>query len=289
MSRRSRKRSIALLLASVWLVFTVSLVVWWIYFGISQVNRLISIEHSLAEDLVRYQKMLLWEGIAMIISIVFGAGAIFYYIYREMRASKRLQLFFTTLTHEIKTPLAGLKLKAEVLMEELKSNKDQQLVQKILGDVGRLNLQLENSLFLAQQGSAFVETVPLSSIIEDMRDIWSSLDVQYASDIVLKGDRRMLEVIVANIFQNATIHGHATELKVNDLLEGKVRAVEFCDNGVGFNGDRKILGRIFSRHYSGSGSGIGLYLIKTLARRMNIAVSFPETPKGFVVRLSVPV
>jgi len=100
--RKGSKQILFLVLTTIWIVFTVSLVSWWVYFGFTQVDRLMAFESESTSHLVKYQKMLIWEGLAMVFCLVAGGGVIFYFIRKELKESERLKLFFSTLSHDIK-------------------------------------------------------------------------------------------------------------------------------------------------------------------------------------------
>ncbi len=288
MGRQNQRHSIlGISLVSIWLLFTISLAGWWIYFGLEQVDRLINIQHQDAAVLVRYQKMLIWEGCAMLLSIVLGGSALVYYIYREVREGKKLQQFFAAFTHEVKTPLASARLKGEILKERISDPENVALINKMLADVGRLSLRLENSLFLADEGAGqlFIESVDVSSLISGMRDFWPDLDVHHPENCFVRGDRRILDTAIANIFQNAVIHGKATQIVVTCSTQDANQLLSFVDNGAGFTGERTMLGKLFGRHYSGSGSGIGLYLVDQLMKRLGGEVTFPPRTDGFEVKI----
>lgn len=233
--------------------------------------------------------MLVWEGFAMFLSIVIGGCALIYYIYREMREGKRLQQFFAAFTHEIKTPLASARLKGEILKERIRDPENISLINKMLTDVGRLSVRLENSLFLADEGKGkpFIEEVSIHSVVSALNDYWPDLVIRCSEGCTVFGDRRIMDTVIANLLQNAVIHGKATEVTVSRETCGDKDNLTFQDNGNGFSGERVKLGDLFGRHYAGSGSGIGLYLVKQLIGRVGGKVYFPETPKGFAVTLSL--
>lgn len=291
MRRRPGSLSIwGIILVSVWAIFTLSLAGWWIYFGMMQVDRLISLEHEQIHNLVRYQKMLMWEGITMAASLIGGAAGLFYYIIREYREARKLREFFAAFTHEIKTPLASARLKSEILKERMRDPDNIELVHKILADVGRLSVQLENSLFLADKESrgAFLEPVEVSSVVDSLKDLWPQLHIECDAKSVILADRRMLDTIMANIFQNALVHGHAKSVRVTAAEDIRSVTVSVCDDGKGFQGDVESLGTLFTRHYTGSGSGIGLHLVKKLTEQLSGSVRFPDSGEGFRVALTFP-
>jgi signal transduction histidine kinase len=65
--------------------------------------------------------------------------------------------------------------------------------------------------------------------------------------------------------------------------------VRVADNGLGFQGDLNQLGKLFVRHTRGSGSGVGLYIVHQLVKRMNGTICFTGGGAGdFSVEMSFP-
>lgn len=270
-----------------WLLFTSALAGWWYLFGVEQTRRMVELDHELTPEMTRHLKMLAWEGATLFFCIVLGGGALTYFMIREERQRRRLQAFFSTFTHELKTPLASLRLQAESLKEDLTGTAHAAIADRLISDTERLTIQLENSLFLANQSSRdmLLECISLAQFLRPFFDRWDQLQINMHGDCMVHADARALECIVTNIAQNAITHGRATNLAISCEPRGKDRvAIVFADNGAGFGGDYRQLGRIFSRFYPGSGNGIGLYLIKRLAQRMGGDARFVPG-NGFIVQL----
>lgn len=278
-------------LAGVWLAFTLSLTGWWFYFAQAQVSRLIELDEGVASDLVRYQKMLFWEGLTLFVVIATGGIALTYYMFREMRESRRIQEFLAAFTHEVKTPLSSVRLQAEILKERLGDSADAALIDRFLGETSRLTLQLDNSLFLANMRDRrwFIEPIRLADLVAELRHQFPDLRLELRGDAVLRADKRVLHAMFGNICQNAIVHGRAENLTVTvDRARQGSLLLSCVDDGRGFTGERRTLGAAFIRHYGGSGTGIGLFLVKHLAREMGGAALFPEHGQGFAVQLTLP-
>jgi signal transduction histidine kinase len=103
-------------------------------------------------------------------------------------------------------------------------------------------------------------------------------------------DARALESVLTNLVQNSVTHGQATEVDVSAKRSADGRlAVRISDNGQGFHGDPNQLGKLFVRHTRGSGSGVGLYIVRQLVKRMNGTVSFSDfSSSGFLAELNFP-
>src|SRR5262249_44269023 len=100
---------------------------------------------------------------------------------------------------------------------------------------------------------------------------------------------RALESVLTNLVQNSVIHGHATEVEVNVQRTNGRLNVSVIDNGRGFHGDERQLGKLFVRHARSSGSGVGLYIARRLAHAMNGGIKCRGGEGGgFVAELELP-
>ena len=274
----------------IWVIFTVSLSAWWAFFAWHQVDAMMLLDGEHAQRLARYQRMLFWEGSSLFLSLTGGGAALAYLIFKERKAREKIREFFASFAHELKTPISAIRLQAEVLDESLQEPGQRKAVHRLLSDIGRLYFRLENSLFLSSEGDSLLvmERLRLSELFKSLEDLWPDLSVVLQSDCMVFADRRALEVIVGNIFQNAVTHGSATRIKI-DVSESQpgILSIVFHDNGTGYNGDDNSLGKPFSRPFSHSGSGIGLFLVRTLCEQLSGHVSFQSNQGGFMVSLSL--
>lgn len=283
---------IKILLVALWVTFTVTLATWWLIFGLRQLDRLDQLHVEHADQLQKHYQMLLWEGGILIAALIGGGLALFYYARREQKRHAQVEEFFAAFTHDAKTALASLRLQAESLKEDLGATPNP-LLDRLLHDSLRLQLQLENSLFLVNlpTGRLLVEAVRVSQLVEGLRYHWPSLKIIQQGDGVVLGDARAIESMLTNLVHNAVTHGQATEIHINTEPAGKGRlCLRVTDNGSGFAGDFKQLGKLFVRHARDSGSGVGLYISHQLAKRMNSTLDFSRGQNGgFVAELNLPV
>jgi signal transduction histidine kinase len=264
-----------------WLLLTLSLAGWWMIYGLRQIERMSQLEKSLPTKLLTQQRMLHWEGSTLFLLLVIGGSALLTYAFRERKRSLQVSEFFATLTHEFKTPLASLRLQAESLQEDLGENSgSSKIVERLVRDTVRLELQLENALFLASVKSQKVfhlENISLCEILEGLKSQWPELKIGVPRELKVKADSRALEGVLKNIFLNSRVHGKAQTISVvaphGSISESKL-GVKIFDDGVGFRGDHSKLGKLFSRPTPQSGSGVGLYLVKSLISNMRGQVEF---------------
>ena len=291
MSAERKHSRMAIFLVGLWVVFTVTLAAWWLIFGLRQLDLINQSNLENGAQLNRHYQMLLWEGGILIASLIGGGLALLYFARREQRRHAQVEEFFAAFTHDAKTALASLRLQAESLQEDF-AEAPNPLLERLLRDTLRLQLQLENSLFLVNltRGKFFLETISLTSCIDKLSRHWPDLVIRQSGDGSVRADARALESVLTNLIQNAVTHGHATEIeiKIQTGQNGGV-LVSVADNGRGFSGDFNQLGKLFVRHGRESGSGVGLYIARQLMKRMNGGIKFESRAgAGFVAEFELP-
>ncbi len=283
----------------VWLTFSVALALWWLIFGLNQIDRISEIARQvpnevttrLAHEIARQHRMLMSEGATLILMLLGGGAALLYHINTEMARARKLREFFAAFTHDLKTSLASLRLQAESLEEDLRESGQERLMRRLVKDTVRLELQLENSLLLAspEDSSRFLlEPIQISDVLVGMKHHWPELQLEIDGDGLIRADQRAVESIFKNLLQNSVIHGRATKISIRVERNGTFVTVRLADNGRGFRGDRTRLGKMFERHGTSSGSGLGLYLASDLSQRMGGELRFCETSEGFCVEILFP-
>lgn len=276
------------ILICIWLLFTVSLTVWWIYFGLSQLNDLETFAATSPTNIVRYHKMLLWEGATLILFLIIGAVTLIVFVMKERSERKLLRDFFVAFSHELKTPLSSLRLHADVLQEKLKGGEHREIISRLINDTNRLARHLENSLFLGGKDTELLlEVVSLSDTIRSLKEEWRDISVKCAGEATIKADSRALSAVFGNLFSNAVLHGNAANIEISAEPRGASDqiVVTVKDDGKGFLGDTRQLGEPFIRHYSKSGSGLGLYIVRMLMQKMGGKAIFRGADRGFSVEL----
>jgi signal transduction histidine kinase len=289
---RTKRSRMAIVLVGVWVTFTVTLAGWWLVFGLRQLDLIKRLSVEGATDLHRYYQMLLWEGGVLIASLIGGGLALFYYARREQKRHAQVEEFFAAFTHDAKTSLASLRLQTEALREDLANTGPSALLDRLLSDTLQLQLQLENSLFLVNlnEGKLFFEPIKLSDRIDALRHHWPNLTINQVGDGIVIADARALESVLTNLVHNSVTHGRATrvDIEISNHDQGRLK-LRLTDNGSGFPGDFQKLGKPLVRHTRHSGSGVGLYIVGQLARRMDGGINFSSgSGGGFVAELTFP-
>lgn len=289
---KGKRSRISIALVGLWVVFTVTLAGWWLVFGLRQLDLIKRLSLQGAPDLHRYYQMLMWEGGILIASLIGGGLALFYYAQREQKRHAQIEEFFAAFTHDAKTALASLRLQTEALREDFAAAGPNPLLDRLLSDTLRLQLQLENSLFMVnvKAGKLFFEPIKLGDRIDVMRQHWPDLTITQAGDGTVMADARALESVLTNLVHNSVTHGRATRVDIDVSRDDQGQLiVRIADDGGGFQGDFRQLGKPLVRLTRNSGSGVGLYIVRQLTRRMNGAITFKGgSGGGFVAELELP-
>ncbi len=242
----------------------------------------------------RHRSMLFWEGATLLALLLIGGGTLIHFIRQESRHARKLKKFFAGFTHDVKTRLAGVKLQTEILRADNKDEKLKSLIDRLLTDTSRLQVQVENSLYVggSSRNTLHAESVSIRSLVEILKDSWPQLHMTVRGEATVLADRRAIESVLTNLFHNSISHGQATEIEVDlsvDRSEGCAQ-IRVRDNGKGFSGDATKLGEIFYRHNPSSGSGLGLYTSRESIQKMGGSLLFRDAEKkGFQVEIQLPV
>lgn len=289
MNWAKRRDLIKLVLIGLWLLFTVAFAIWWFLFSVDHISQLAQLQPDRVAHWERQKRMVFWEGSTWLVLLVLGGGALIGLVQREKLRARRIREFFASFSHEVKTSLASLRVQAEALKDDLGSQSSP-ILDRLVGDTVRLQLQLENSLFLASQDNLqlYFEPLDLEPLVERTREQWPNLDIQLKGKVTVFGDARALRTIFSNLVQNSHVHGKAKVIVIEAADEENNVRITVTDDGRGFDGPFVKLGELFHRPTSSSGSGLGLHITKLLLARMGGRLRFEESAKGFRTVMTLP-
>jgi two-component system sensor histidine kinase SenX3 len=244
------------------------------------------------------------------------AGLIVYTVFlvREMGITEQQDSFLNSVTHELKTPIASIRLYLETLQSrEVGDAQRKEFYRVMLQDADRLQHTVEQVLRAgaARQKRRLEHRAPvdLAWLVQECVDtartrhhLAEDAITIVASDpssapLVVDGDVDELRTAIANLLDNAVKYsGGAPQISVQAAGATPDTAwVRVKDAGVGI--PRAQLGRIFNRFYRfqplGSkvkGTGLGLYIVRSIAKRHGGRV-FAESSgenKGATFTLELP-
>jgi signal transduction histidine kinase len=287
-SSKTRDR-IKFTLIGLWLALTVAFALWWLTFSIEHISLLEHLQPSNFSHWQRQRRMVIWEGTTWLVLLALGGAALIQLMRKERERARRIREFFASFSHEVKTSLASLRLQAEALTSD-PAFADSEILERLVGDTVRLQLQLENSLFLASQESLkmHIRNLNMQKVMNRLNEQWPGIRIELERACEVQADERALHTILSNLIQNSVLHGGANHIVIVPRVGAQNKIVmEVRDNGRGYEGPREDLGRLFHRPKSTSGSGIGLYICRLLSEKMNGRLELPRASKGFRAELTL--
>ncbi|EQC43182.1 sensor histidine kinase KdpD [Bacteriovorax sp. DB6_IX] len=293
-----KSNSILFILSGLVGVLITLLGAWWLYLLFALSNKLSALEvQSSGPNIARLIK---WEGTAFIILLFIIIISHTILFFKDQKKNKAIHAFFAGLTHELKTPLASIRLQAEVIKDEadrIENSRLDKLTNRLIDDTGRLETQMDKILQLSRierGGNLNLVAIPIASLFE--RELKSfSQDLEYQlenidSSTELMADEFALELIVKNLIHNTKNHTKSKKIHIKGSKQEKSFKITYRDFGA-FEGNIAKLGNLFYKHNSSKGSGIGLYLSKKLIKRMNGQFSIKQEDSagsGLIFEITLP-
>jgi len=233
------------------------------------------------------------------------------FLVREIRKNEQHDSFINAVTHELKTPIASIRLHLQTLEHrKLEEPQRHTFYKLMLEDTNRLMSTVEQVLKAGRAGARRGEraNVDLAGLVERcVEDARNSHHLQpaalrfesslngHGSEVI--GDPEDLRTAVSNILDNAVKYsGKSVEVTVHLGEAGNKLVLRIRDRGVGI--PRSELKVIFRRFYrvpnralpQVRGTGLGLFLVRNIAQRHGGRV-FAESAgegKGTTVTLELP-
>ncbi|MBU4273063.1 MAG: HAMP domain-containing histidine kinase [Planctomycetes bacterium] len=239
-------------------------------------------------------------------------GVVLYLILsiKAINLTRRQSNFIDSVTHELKSPIASMKLYLQTLSRHQVDRQVQaDFHRSMLEDLERLdhliNQMLEAGRLDAERSDDDIEDVELAGLL---RDCAASVCMNYRvpadtvrldlQPCIVLAHRMDLDIVFRNLIDNAVKYAGATpqvEVSLRPTGNGWVLA-RIADNGRGIplHLQRKIFGRFvrlgLELERDKPGTGLGLYIARTLVRRMrgSIRVRDPDDGPGTVFEVQLP-
>jgi two-component system, OmpR family, sensor histidine kinase SenX3 len=235
-----------------------------------------------------HRGILVFLGILLLALIIAGIVLNTTFLVREIRRNEQHDAFINAVTHELKTPVASIRLYVETLqtraVDEARRNEFYGI---ILADSDRLLASIEQILRTGRVGSASRKphlvamnlTDAVSECVARARILHhvpaEALEYEPGMPLPIRGDYDEVRAAVSNLIDNAVKYS-SSDMHVHvaaSPAEGKYAEVRVADSGAGI--PEPELKRIFKRFYRihgplatrVKGTGLGLYIVRSVAKR----------------------
>jgi signal transduction histidine kinase len=250
-------------------------------------------------------------GTVLFLLLIGGLGLLVVLLLREVRLNERQSNFVSAVTHELKTPVASLRLYLDTLeMRELPKERRDEFYRTMRQDLDRLQATINNVLNAAMYTDRPVldpRPMDLAQLVRRAIGLTrtrnqlpaEAIRYQGPESLMLLGDAVGIETAVLNLVDNAVKYSRervdvAVDLE-KDEAQGLAR-LRVKDQGIGLS--RGHLRFIFNRFYrigaevrrSRTGTGLGLFIVKSVVKghRGTIAAESPGPDRGSTFIVSLP-
>lgn len=253
------------------------------------------------------KKQYLGEGSTFMLVILIGAAVVYSSFRRSIRLSKQQNNFMLSVTHELKSPIAAVKLNLQTLeRHKLDEEKKALLIDRCVKEANRLNDLCNNMLIASQmEGRQYVpakEMLQLDELVQNSaKDYAARYPGRFVENIIescqLNGDKLLLQMSLNNLLENAVKYTPTDKpVTVSLKLKGNNAIIQIADNGPGIPDAEKS--KIFNKFYrigneetrKSKGTGLGLYLTSKIVKQHNGKISVQDnTPSGSIFEIMLPV
>ncbi len=264
---------------------------------------------KMLEEYRRRIIMMVSEGSFFALLLLVLMGLLWRSFRREVELERQHRNFLSAITHELKSPLAAIRLAIETVAAGRASGAAaHRFLGNALEDADRLEDLVQKVLEATRYGDDWSEIdlqdVNFSDLVAESVEVYSRravatgvrLETRIAPNIHAELDREAMALAVSNLLENAAKYGGEPPVVEIDLVSnGSEVMLEVSDNGGGILEEE--MGMIFGRFYrSGDeltrttgGTGLGLYLVQQIVEAHHGKVVVAATgPDGTTFRVTLP-
>ena len=206
---------------------------------------------------------------------------------KELEFQKEQKTLILSLSHDIKTPLSSIELYSKALSEDLYNTKEKkdEALQGIARNVKEIKGYLDEIVTASREDFLNLQVnmgeYYLSEIMKDIESYYKDklnvihieFQVDEVSECLLKGDKDRIVEVLQNVMENAIKYGDGKSIRISFDEEEDCKLIHIKNSGC--NLKKEEFPNLFDSFYRGSnsngikGSGLGLYICKTLMHKMD--------------------
>lgn len=298
---------------------------WWAYTLVNLNAEIYGLKLDLIQSIgiegpeLQVQKAELDEKLALRIWMVLGEGAVFVFILllgfwsvrksisKELMLAEQQKNFLLSITHELKSPLAAIKLQLQTLLtRNLPDEKKELIYKRALLDTDRLEKLVENLLLVNKVESGGLplqkQSVDVSKMLRmQLQSVYPNLledgriVLELEPNVFGEIDEMSFQSIMVNLIDNAIKYGAESTVSVSARMAKDSIEISVSDLGEGIPDSEKQ--KIFERFYrrgnedvrKTKGTGIGLYLVQLLVEKYGGSISVEDNvPRGAIFHVRFP-
>lgn len=251
--------------------------------------------------------MIVGEGSVFLFLLIVGAFFIRKSIAKEIKLKEQQQNFLLSVTHELKSPLAAIKISLETLIKrDLSKDMRLSLLNNSLKDIERLDTLVENMLLATKIDNRsytfpkeqvdFSELVSRSAERLQLHSCGTEqlIKTDIEKGIYINGDAFTLSSVVNNLIENAVKYSDpCSEVSVHLCQIGGKVVFTVSDRGPGVSDEEKM--NIFDKFYrvghentrKTKGTGLGLFIVKEVLQHHDAEIVVKDNvPQGTIFEVT---
>jgi two-component system, OmpR family, sensor histidine kinase CiaH len=248
------------------------------------------------------------EGATFLIVILAGAVIVLLSFRKRLQLTTQQNNFMLSVTHELKTPLAGIKLSLETLRRRrLTEEQFAKMIDNSVYETERLN-ELCNNILLSTQldGKQYMANAAYFNIkelidkcMQDFMNRYPNIEWQLHNYIKIeqyKGDAFLWRLVINNLLENARKYaGHLGSITLDAFESNSELVIQILDEGIGIVDAEKK--KIFQKFYrsgdentrTSKGTGLGLHIVKRAIEWHGGTITMEDNkPKGNIAIILIP-
>lgn len=243
----------------------------------------VSGDTDLMEELRRKRWMIAGEGLIFLLLLIVGIVFTARYMKRDMKLARLQRNFLLSVTHELKTPIASMRLYMQTMQKrKLEPEKQAEMIERAMIGNQRLEKLVEKILLATQLENSRlelnIEKQNLAPVVDSAIETIAAIDggkhrfeVNCPQGIFVFADGLALETMLLNLIENAVKYSVEDSLiKINVLLEERSVLFAIENEGSISPSDQK---QVFLKFFRAGnedtrttkGTGVGLFLVNELA------------------------
>ncbi|HRP90013.1 MAG TPA: ATP-binding protein [Edaphocola sp.] len=268
------------------------------------------IEYKLAMDAIndkmqRRNSQYMGEGTTFLLVILIGAVIVYSSIRRTQLLSKQQHNFMLSITHELKSPIAAIKLNLETMeRRKLSEEQSKMLMSRSLKEINRLN-DLSNNLLWASQlenlkFAPAQDRINFSALVKETAEHYidrntHSFLLNIENEAFITGDKILWKMLVSNLIENANKYSPPDSLITVSVNQDEEQIFfKVADQGLGISDEEKQ--KIFKKFYrvgneesrKTKGTGLGLFIIAQIVERHKASITVSDNqPKGTIFEVII--
>lgn len=251
------------------------------------------------------KRQYLGEGATFLAIILIGAGVVYSSIRSNHLLSRQQSNFILSVTHELKSPIAAVKLNLQTMARrKLDEEVQMQLINRSIHEANRLDDLCNNLLLASQMESRHFksadERINLTDITGECVQAYEQRSkhqfaAQLEEDCFTTGDRLLWKLAINNLLENAVKYSPAeTQIAIALSHNDDDLVLSVADEGCGISDEEK--GKVFRKFYrvgnessrKTKGTGLGLYLTAKIIEQYKGAILVRDNnPRGTVFEITV--